>query len=461
MIEDGQESRKTARELLDFIGKSPSCFHAVAQMSEMLKQAGFELLQEAQEWKLKRGGNYYVTRNQSSLIAFRIPRGEYRGFQMMASHSDSPTFKIKENPEMPVENWYRKLNVEKYGGMICSSWFDRPLSVAGRLLIREEGKMVTRLVNVDRDLVLIPNLAIHMNRKINEGYEYNVQKDLLPLFGCHMGEEDRAQSGKNMEPGSTDQASQGQLLQLLADQASIKPEQILGSDLFLYNRMPGTVWGAEEEFISSPRLDDLQCAFASLKGLLQTKEAANVAVHCVFDNEEVGSGTKQGAASGFLKDTLERIQAAFHPGEPMSKVLASSFMVSADNAHAVHPNDMEKTDPTNRPYLNGGIVMKGNANQKYTTDAVSAALFQIVCEQAGVEHQSFVNRSDMAGGSTLGNISNTQVALNTVDIGLPQLAMHSAYETAGVLDTESMVRFARALFEAEITSDEDGAFCIK
>ena len=418
---------ETTEKLLDFIEKSPTAFQAVDEMQKRLTENGFEVLSEKEYWKLVPGGKYLVTRNNSALIAFCIPEKESRVFHIMASHSDSPSFKIKENPEIKVDNSYVKLNVEKYGGMLMAPWFDRPLSVAGRVIIRRNGGLKEKLVNIKRDLVMIPNLAIHMNREANNGVAYNLQKDLQPLFAA----------------GNTDRT----LLEIIAEQVGIKKEDIISHDLFLYNRMPGTVWGADREFVSSARLDDLQCAFASMEGLLRAQNYGSIAVHCVMDNEEVGSGTKQGAASTFLKDTLFRINMGLgRTYEEYLMTLAGSFMVSADNAHALHPNYTDKTDPTNHPVLNKGIVIKFNANQKYCTDAVSAAIFKELCTKAGVPYQTFVNRSDIAGGSTLGNISNTQVPMNTVDIGLPQLAMHSPYETAGVKDTEYLVRAAEELF---------------
>lgn len=418
---------ETTEKLLDFIEKSPTAFQAVDEMQKRLTENGFEVLSEKEYWKLIPGGKYLVTRNNSALIAFCIPEKESRVFHIMASHSDSPSFKIKENPEIKVDNSYVKLNVEKYGGMLMAPWFDRPLSVAGRVIIRRNGGLKEKLINIKRDLVMIPNLAIHMNREANNGVSYNPQKDLQPLFAV----------------GNTDRT----LLEIIAEQTGIKKEDIISHDLFLYNRMPGTIWGADKEFVSSARLDDLQCAFASMEGLLRAQNHGSIAVHCVMDNEEVGSGTKQGAASTFLKDTLLRINMGLgRTYEEYLMTLAGSFMVSADNAHALHPNYTDKTDPTNHPVLNKGIVIKFNANQKYCTDAVSAAIFKELCTKAGVPYQTFVNRSDIAGGSTLGNISNTQVPMNTVDIGLPQLAMHSPYETAGVKDTEYLVRAAEELF---------------
>ena len=419
--------KKTAKKLLKFIQKSPTAFQAVEEMSQRLQKEGFKELKEEKHWDLKAGGNYFVTRNHSAVIAFSIPKKPAWKFHIMASHSDSPALKIKENPEMEVEKAYIKLNVERYGGMPLAPWFDRPLSVAGRLIVRKNGEIQEKLVAVDKDLLVIPNLAIHMNRDVNDGYKYNVQKDMLPLYSDYDGK--------------------GSFMKLMAAEADVAEEDILGHDLFLYDRTPGTVWGANEEFISAPRLDDIQCAFASLEGFLRGGRKESIAVHCMLDNEEVGSTTKQGAASTFLKDTLMRINMGLgRTQEEYLMTLADSFMVSADNAHALHPNHTDKTDPVNRPVLNGGIVIKYNANQKYCTDGVSAAIFKDICDRAEVPYQTFVNRSDMAGGSTLGNISNTQVPMKTVDIGLAQLAMHSVYETTGAKDTESLAKAAAVLF---------------
>lgn len=419
-------------KMLEFIEKSPSCYQAVENVQSELERAGYTSLMENQKWQLLPEGKYYVSRNGSSLIAFAIPRGEMKGFHMIASHSDSPCFKIKENPEMTVENQYVKLNVEKYGGMILSTWLDRPLSVAGRVVVagrteeNRQGKFFPGLpetinIAIEKDLFIIPNVAIHMNRDMNKGVEYNVQTDMLPLYG------------------GTD--SGGSFQKLIASAAGVEEEEILGSDLFLYNRERGRVLGAKGEFVCAPRLDDLECVFASLQAMLRAVPEKYANVMIVFDNEEVGSTTRQGAASTFLQDTLKRICRALGMEEgDYHRLLADSFMISADNAHAVHPNHPEKADPTNRPYLNGGIVIKYHGSQKYTTDALSAAMMKDICSRAEVPWQTYANRSDIAGGSTLGNLSAAQVPVGTVDIGLPQLAMHSAYETAGAKDVEYMIR---------------------
>lgn len=422
---------KITEQLLEFIEKSPSPFHVIENMKKELNEAGFAELSENNKWKLEKGKSYYVTRNDSSIIAFKIPENDFSSFNIMASHSDSPSFKIKENPEMKVDNKYVKLNVEKYGGMLMAPWFDRPLSAAGRIIVNNNEGIKSLNVNIDRDLFVIPNLAIHMSRDINDGYKYNAQKDMLPLF-----------AGENTDLKFED---------IVADEAGVNKKDIIAMDMFLYNRQKSSIWGAENEFMSCTKLDDLQCAFSSLKAIINSDNKNAVTVHCVYDNEEVGSGTKQGAASTFLKDTLSRINSCMgRDSEDFKVALASSFMVSADNAHAVHPNYSDKADPTNRPYVNGGVVIKHSANQKYTTDAVSCAVMKRICERAGVPVQMFANRSDMAGGSTLGNISNAQVALNTVDIGVAQLSMHSPYETGGIKDTFYLEKAAEQFYNSNI-----------
>lgn len=428
-------------KLLDFLQKSPTCFHAIDEIKKTLIKGGYKELSEASKWNLEKDGRYFTIRNQSSIIAFRVPTTSYIGYMIAAAHSDSPTFKIKENPEI-VEQGVVKLNVEKYGGMLCAPWFDRPLSVAGRVVIKQDGKFITKLVKVDRDLLLIPNLAIHMNREANSKASYNAQVDMLPVFG---GED-----------------AKGKFMEIVAESVGVKKEDILSHDLYLYTRGRGTVWGAQNEFISAGHLDDLQCAFGSLYGFLGANDSESIPVLAIFDNEEVGSGTKQGADSTFLQDTLERIALSLGKSlEENKQAIASSFMVSADNAHAVHPNHVEKADPINRPKMNQGIVIKYNANQKYTTDAVSAAVFKDICQEVNVPVQTFTNRSDVLGGSTLGNISNAHVSLNTVDIGLAQLAMHSSYETAGAKDTEYLVEALSHFFSLSLKDEGEGTFTLK
>jgi len=423
---------KIVKGLFEFIEKSPSQFHAVANQRQSFIKEGFEELNEAEAWNIQLGKNYFVTRNGSSILAFKMPKKEYKSFMIMASHSDSPSFRIKEMPEMK-EGHYVKLNTEKYGGMLMAPWFDRPLSIAGRAIIRTKEGIEIKLVNIDKDLCMLPSLAIHMNREANDGYKYNPQKDLLPLVSMD----------ENFN-----------LKKLVAKELSVDTEDIVGSDLFLYNREPGRVWGANDEFISIRRLDDLQCSYCAMMGLLEADNSETaVQIHVTFDNEEVGSGTKQGADSTFLYDTLVRINEAM--GGTNSNLLtavANSFMVSADNAHALHPNYPEKSDPTNKVYINEGVVVKFNANQKYMTDGLAYGIFSEICKKAKVPYQTFVNRSDVAGGSTLGNISNAHVSINGVDIGLPQLAMHSPYETAGVKDTEYLQKIATIFYETCIAN---------
>lgn len=416
-------------ELLSFIDRSPSAFHTVHTAASLLDKAGYTPLFEGDAWELVPGGRYYVTRNLSSIIAFRMPLGTPTGFSIAASHSDFPSFKIKEQGEI-LSGEFTRLNTEKYGGMICSTWLDRPLSVAGRVVYEEGGALKTALVNIDRDLLLIPNVAIHMNRNLNDGFKFNPAVDTVPLFGGN--------------------GAKGKFLSMIAENAGVEKERILGTDLFLYPRVPGSIWGADNEYVSSRSLDDLQCAFSTLKGLLlsdgnpQNTENGTVPVCAILDNEEVGSQSKQGAASTFLYDLLRRI-AGEKSEEDFRRMLSSSFLLSCDNAHGVHPNHPEYADGQNRVSLNGGIVIKFNAAQRYTTDAVSEAVVKYLCRKADVPVQFYANRSDIGGGSTLGGIATTRVSINSADIGLAQLAMHSCYETAGVKDTAYLVALGRNL----------------
>lgn len=433
-------SEKISGELLDFIAASPSCYHAAENIAQTLRAHGWQELSEAKAWELCPGGRYYVRRNVGTVIAFTLPSGELKGFQIGAAHGDSPTFRIKENMEISVDGAYTELNVERYGGMLCAPWFDRPLSVAGRLAVRTGDGVESRLVNVDRDLMLLPSLAIHMDRSLNDGHKYSIQNDMRPLLG--------------------DERSKGQFMRIVADAADVEEGDILGSDLFLYCRGRGTVWGASNEYLSAPKLDDLQCAYALLQGFLACTPAAGAANVCaIFNNEEVGSKTRQGAASTVLQDTLRRIiESLGGTYQDYLRVLASSYFVSADNAHAAHPNHLSAADPTNHPHMNGGIVIKFSGYMRYTTDAVSAALFRSFCERAGVPTQTFHNHSDSRGGGTLGNISAAQVSVNSVDIGLPQLAMHSAVETAGVMDTGYLIEAMKQVYSSRVEDDGRGGY---
>lgn len=418
--------------LLRFLEESPTAFHAVAGLGKVLDERGYRKLDERERWEISPGGKYYVTRNSSSIIAFQIGDSlEDYSFKVAASHCDSPCFRIKEEAEISVGDRYTKLNTERYGSMLCSTWLDRPLSAAGRAVLKTAGGWSERLVMLDRDLFLIPSLAIHMDREANEGRSFNKQIDMLPLFG---------------EGGM-----KGDLKKLVAEELAAEPEEIYGMDLYLYSRVKPAVWGRRDEFLSASRLDDLECAWTSLQGFVEARPEGNVNVFACFDNEEVGSNTKQGAGSTFLADVLLRINDSLSmTGEDYRRALASSFMVSCDNAHAVHPNYPEKSDPDNCVYMNRGIAVKCHAGQQYTSDAVSIALWKGICERAGVPLQFFANRSDMRGGSTLGNIAMSQVSMNAVDVGLPQLAMHSAYETAGVRDVGYMIRAMRQFFDSGI-----------
>ncbi len=413
-------------QFLTFAEQSPTAFHACANLAEKLRESGYAELKETEPWFVDAGGKYYVVRNDSALIAFAVPETGFAPFRIAAAHADSPTFKLKQQFEDSDEHYVR-LNVEKYGGMIMSTWLDRPLSIAGRLAVRRGDQVETLLVNLDRDAVVIPNLPIHFNREVNEGYAWNAQTDMMPLYG-----EGEAKGG---------------LMKELAEAAGVAEEDVLSHDLFLYARQNGSVWGAGDAFFSCGRIDDLECAFAAVTAFTESMARDAVQVCAVFDNEEVGSGTRQGADSGFLYDTLTRLGFALGASDgEIRAAVAGSFMVSADNAHAAHPNHPEKFDKQNCVYMNKGVVIKHNASQKYTTDAVSGARFELICRKAGVPVQHFANRSDMRGGSTLGNISNTHVSLDTVDIGLAQLAMHSVCETAGTKDLEWLIRALKELW---------------
>lgn len=416
-----------SRDLIHFIAKSPSTFHAVRGIKAALLYAGFTEIREEDPWQIEKGGKYVVTRNGSALMAFTVPEEGAEAFHITASHCDSPTFKIKENPEI-ADGPYVKLNVEGYGGMIMSTWLDRPLSVAGRLLVTENGHLAEKLVAIDGTMLVIPSVAIHMDRSVNQHKEWKVQKDMLPLYGMT--------------------GAKTPFMDVIAAAAKVKAEDILAHDLTFYSRVPGTIWGEEREFISSPKLDDMQCAFACFRGFTQGQKEKYISVYALFDNEEVGSATSQGAGSTFLANTLERLARSLgYSYDETMAMIARSFMISADNAHSVHPNHPEYADHVNRPVINGGIVIKYSAAQKYATNAFSAAYFKKLCKDHDIPTQTFTNHSDNPGGSTLGNISNTVIAMPTVDIGLPQLAMHSSYETAGVKDTAYLVDAVTKFYE--------------
>lgn len=421
------------RNLLSFIEASPSAFHAVENVKNELKALGFNELCEGEKWCIEKGKGYFVIRGGSSVIAFKVPEDDFSGFMISAAHSDSPAFKLKENPELK-DKFYVRLGVEKYGGMIDSTWLDRPLSIAGRVLVKSEKGVATHLVDFKEPCALIPNVAIHLNRKANEGVALNASVDLLPFVS--LSDEDFSLNEK--------------LSQLIDGEK----EDILAADLFLYNCEKGVCWG---DFVSAPRLDDLQCVFASLKAFKEAEAKGSMPVLAVFDNEEVGSSTRQGADSDFMSITLKKL--AFSLGLSESdffRRIANSMLLSCDNAHGVHPNHSEMTDSNHQCRLNGGVVVKFNANQSYCTDALSSAVLKRICEKAEVKTQPYTNRADIRGGSTLGNISGTQLSLLSADIGLAQLAMHSSFETAGSKDTEDMSKLLKEFFETSLKVKPQG-----
>lgn len=427
---------KLSEELIEYIKASPSMFHTVSATSAYLDEAGFEFIAEGEKWDVVKGGKYYTTRNNSSLIAFKVGSklDDYH-FQLTAAHSDSPTYKVKSNPESKGNNNYIKLNIEAYGGMIDSTWLDKPLSVAGRVMVKDGSKIESKLVNIDEDILLIPNVAPHLNHDVNKGYQYNRQCDMQPMFTAGALQENAFNK-------------------YIADAIGVDVDDILASDLFLVNRQRPCVWGAASEFVSSPKLDDLQCAFTSMKAFIEGNNEHAINVYTLFDNEEVGSNTKQGAMSTFLPDTLTRVNESLgFNTQDFRSAVAKSFLVSCDNAHAIHPNKPDFYDADNCCQMNKGIVIKEAANQAYTTDAFSRAAFKAICDKADVPYQTFANRSDRAGGSTLGNLSNIQLSMHAVDFGLAQLAMHSSYETAGVEDTKYAIEALTEFFNTNISID--------
>ena len=416
-------------KLCEFLDASHSVYHAAAYLAKTLEAAGYTRLLENESWDIVPGGKYYLVRGGTAVIAFRIPEGNLKGFLLSASHSDRPTFKVKENGE--VTGAYTRLLVERYGGMLIAPWLDRPLSIAGRVMVETEDGIESKLIDIDKDLLMIPNLAIHMNRSANDGYKWNPAVDTLPLVG-----------GKD---------AKGKLKALLEEAAGGK---ILGHDLYLYIREKARVWGIDDAYISAAALDDLECAWGCTQGFLNSETSDSIPVLCVFDCEEVGSSSVQGAASDLLESTLVRVCEALE--QDIFTLLANSFMVSADNAHALHPNHPETADAANAPLLGGGVVLKFNASQRYCTDGVAAAIFRKVCAKAGVNVQTYCNRADIPGGSTLGNISLHHVSIPTADIGLPQLAMHSCYETAAVADAIALEKAMATYYGATLEATASG-----
>lgn len=400
------------KDLMNYLDNSYSAFHAIKNLEEKLINSGFKKLEENEKWNLEENKSYYVIRNTSSIIAFKVPTSnDTLGFNIVASHSDSPSYKIKPNATMKdLRNDYAKLNTETYGGPIAYTWLDRPLGIAGRVFIENENSITEELVNLD-DTIIIPSVAIHLNR--SGEFNPNPQVDMLPLIG------DASTTFEDML------------------KKQIQDKSIISTDLFLYNKEKAMLLGANNEYLASSRIDDLECAYISMEALINT-DSKNVTICAVFNNEEVGSRSANGAASTFLKDTTERIAKALN--KDILEMLANSFIISSDNAHALHPNHPEKADPTNMVYMNKGIVVKHQAGLNYTTDALSEAIFKKICKLADVPYQDYTNRSDQRGGGTLGAISQTQLSIPSVDIGLAQLAMHSTYETCGVKDVEYMLK---------------------
>lgn len=431
------------QELAGFIRRSPSPFHVVQQIGERLERAGFTILPEHHDWSVKPGGRYYTTRNGSSIIAFSVGEEiERLRFQIAASHSDSPALKLKARAELDGPGPYGRANVEVYGGAIDRSWLDRPLSLAGRVMVSEGDRIVPRLLDLDRDVLLVPSLAIHLDRNVNANGAIDRAKDIYPLY-------------------TSGAQGVGSIDDLVAESVGVTREQVLSRDLYVVNRQRPSIWGAGSEFISAPRLDDLQCAYSSLVAFLDAHNKRSVSVYACFDNEEVGSGTMQGACSTFLRDVLVRLTSCLgYDQEAYRTAVAGSMLISCDNAQAVHPNHPELYDEGNRAWLNRGVVIKETASQRYVTEAFSRAFFVEICKRAEVPTQSFANRSDMPGGSTLGNLLTRSVSIHGVDVGLPQLAMHSAYETAGICDTAHLARALRAFYDAdyEIGDDESILF---
>ena len=422
--------------LMKLLERSYSAFHAVNNMETLLIAKGFTKLDEKKPWNLKADGKYFVERNQSSIIAFRLPHVKSFVFQLTASHTDSPTFKLKPNPLL-IRGNSLMLDVEPYGGGIYNTWMDKPLSIAGRVLVEVNGKADSYLFADDEDLSVIPNLAIHMNREINTNANYNPAIDMLPLLG-------KADMKFDFN-------------KWLLNKLALTKGQVLAHDLFLYNRQKPTVCGINGEYLLSPRLDDLASSYSCLLGFLEAKKNLNMDIYASFDNEEVGSLTKQGANSTFLKDTLRRLVASLGGGEEDYYMAVNrGCLLSVDNAHANHPNHPEISDPTTSVTLNGGIVIKYNANQSYTSDAFSSAIVKALCRKNSLRYQEFTNRSDLRGGSTLGNISNAEVSFTSVDIGLPQLAMHSASELMGIDDIKDMVTLIKTFYSSDYQAVDNG-----
>ncbi len=423
--------------LMENLNYSHSEYHSVNKIKETLLSNGFIELDESKNYELKKGEKYFAIRNLTGIIAFKIPNNlDDCYFKILASHVDSPAYKIKENPTL-IENGYEKLKVEGYGGMIISSWLDKPLGIAGRIVINDGKKVYSKLIDSNSDIAIIPNVAIHQNREINNGYKYNNQIDLCAIIG------ETSENKSNYEK--------------FLDSFISKDEKIMATDLYLYNRNKATYLGFNKKYIGSPKLDDLASAFISLEAFIDSENNNGINVFFGSNNEEVGSLSISGADSTFLYDTLKRISLyLFNNEEEYFKSIAKSSLISIDNAHAIHPNHPELSDNKNICLINKGVVIKHNSNMFYTTDALSSSLIKSISEKSNVPYQEFFNRSDARGGSTLGNISNSHVSLLSVDIGLPQLAMHSNFEVIGSKDTYYLYILIKEYLNSKITLNNLG-----
>lgn len=415
--------KRLAQELIDFLYKSPTAYHAASSVKDMLDNEGFEEIFEKDAWKFKKGGKYYLVKNNSAVIAFKVGNGEIEkdGFRLIGAHTDAPGFRIKPNAEMKTEDHYIRLNTEVYGGPILYTWFDRPLGIAGRVILKGKSALKPRveLVNINKPVLIIPSLAIHMNRSVNEGYNFNRQKDTLPLVGFVNEELEK----------------KGYLMSLLTKELGVSEDEILDFDLYLYEYEKGCVMGINEELISAGKLDDQWMVFAGVKALINSTDIDSTKVMICIDNEEIGSLTAQGAQSKLIRGTLERIAIALGKNsEEFFRAVSNSVMISADLAHAVHPNLPEKHDPTNRPLLGNGPVLKIAASGSYSTEGVAAGIFEAVCKEANVPVQKFVNRSDVKGGTTIGPMSAADLCIPVIDMGAPLIGMHSVRELASVKD---------------------------
>ena len=421
--------KKLALELVDFLYDSPSACHGVKATQKILDENGFIEIKETDKWDLQAKGKYYVIKNDSALIAFEVGTGdiEEAGLRLIGAHTDVPGFRIKPNPQMISEGKYVKLNTEVYGGPILHTWFDRPLSIAGKVSLKGASplKPETRLVNINKPLLIIPSLAIHMNREVNEGFKINRQVDTLPLLGLINDKLEK----------------EDYLMNILAEELQVNKEDILNFELGLYEYEKGMLIGMNEELISSGRFDDLWMVYAGIKALVDSRENAATKVMICIDNEEIGSLTAEGANSTLLNNILERIALGLGKDrERYYRTLANSIMISADLAHAVHPNLGDKHDPTNRPVLEGGPVLKIAASGSYSTDSFNGAVFAGICEAAGVPFQKFVNRSDVRGGTTIGPVTAANLTIPVIDMGAPVLGMHSIRELASVKDNYYTVK---------------------